>query len=137
MKTVHLNHYKLIGINIKSQSPYKLVLRVFLMSQTKTTKFHSLGLLQNIFSMPVACGLERLNFGIERIFFYEVHATGEEYAYKIKSKKLTLGSIIEKEPALQINFNQDNTMQDLLGFNPGIIYDKKYFITYSCCYTNI
>ena len=89
MKTVHLNHYKLIRINIKSQSPYKLVLRVFLMSQTKTTKFHSLGLLQNIFSMPVACGLERL-----------------------------------KEPALQINFNQDNTMQDLLGFNPGIIYDK-------------
>ena len=69
MKTVHLNHYKLIRINIKSQSPYKLVLRVFLMSQTKTTKFHSLGLLQNIFSMPVACGLERLNFGIERIFF--------------------------------------------------------------------
>ena len=80
---------------------------------------------KNFFFKSVACGLESLNKEIERNIIDEVHdVTGEECPVKIKPELSTLGSNIEIEPDLKINFNQDNFMRDISGFNPCIRYDK-------------
>ena len=69
--------------------------------------------------------LESLSTEIWRIFNNEGRFIEAKYPFTIKPSFSTLGSIKEnsrQEPL--INFTPDDSIRDLLGFNPGTIYEK-------------
>ena len=64
---------------------------------------------------------ENLNIEVKRITFEEGHSSDAVYSFTVKLNFLTLGSIIgfsRQEPL--IAFNPDDSIRELLGFNPGI-----------------
>ena len=83
-----------------------------------------MNILEHIIILPGACALESLDEEIIRIIIEEGYATEVNYPFLIKPNFSTLGSIIEITSGYQIDFTQNHTIRDLLGFNSVKLYEE-------------
>ena len=93
----------------------------------KNNKFYFLtpmNMLEHINIPKGAYELESLNEEIKRIIIEEGYAKEENYPFLIKPNFSTLGSIIEITSGYQIDFTQNKTIRDLLGFNSVKLYEE-------------
>ena len=100
---------------------------VFLTLLSRNNKFYFLtpiNQLEQFVIPPDAYELESLNEEIKRIIIEEGYATESNYPFLIKPNFSTLGSIIEITSGYQIDFTQNKTIRDLLGFNLVKFYEE-------------
>ena len=83
-----------------------------------------MNILEHIIIPPGAYELESLDKEIKRIIIEQGYATEANYPFLIKPNFSTLGSIIEITSGYQIDFTQNNTIRDLLGFNSVKLYEE-------------
>ena len=74
---------------------------------------------------PGVYEIETLNDEIKRIIIDEGHFTEANYPFTIKPIFSTLGSIVQiSSQVLLLSFMFDDSINDLLGFNPRILYEE-------------
>ena len=82
---------------------------------------------RHIIIPPGAYQLENLDNEIKRIFIEQGQFTEDTSHFKFKPNFSTLGSIIEKtpyNPGSYIDFRPDDSLRDLLGFQPKVLSDE-------------
>ena len=83
-----------------------------------------MNILEYINVPPGAYELESLDKEIKRIIFEQGYATEANYPFLIKPNFSTLGSIIEITSGYQIDYTQNKTIRDLLGFDSVKLYEE-------------